>query len=160
VADITYLPTRDGWRYVAVVLDLFARRVVGWAVRPTLERELVVTALQDALGRRQLPPGLLHHSDQGSQDASADYQALLAQVGMTTSMSRPGNCWDNAAMERFFATLKAELPVAVFAPHADARTAVFDSIERFYNRKRIHATFAYRTPLRAEQEWEACQRAA
>ncbi|NJM09234.1 IS3 family transposase, partial [Candidatus Gracilibacteria bacterium] len=159
VTDSTSLPTREGWRYLAVVLDLFARRVVGWALRPTLERELVVAALQDAIRRRQPPPGLLHHRDRGRQYASTDYQAVLRRAGMTARMRRRGNGWDTAAMESFFATLKAELPVTVFATHANARAAVFDYIERFYNRKRVHSTRAYRTPLRTEQDWQASQRA-
>jgi transposase InsO family protein len=145
---------------LAVVLDLFARRVVGWALRPMLERELVVAALQDAIARRQPPLGLLHHSDCGSQYASAVLQAVLADAAMTARMSRRANCWDNAVMESFFATLKAELPVTVFATHVDARTAVCDDIERFYHRKRVHATRAYRTPLRVEQDWQASQIAA
>jgi putative transposase len=150
VADITYLPTREGWLYLAVVLDLFARRVVGWSMQPTLERGLVLAALKHALQRRQPPPGLLHHSDRGSQYASAEYQALVAQAQMHGSMSRKGNCWDNAAMESFFATLKAELPISVFDSHTAARSAVFDYIERFYNRQRLHSTLGYRSPVAYE----------
>jgi putative transposase len=153
VADITYLPTRQGWLYLAVVLDLYARRVVGWAMRPTLERELVVAALEMALRCRQPPAGLLHHSDRGSQYASADYQQLLTRAQSTVSMSRRGNCWDNAVMESFFATLKVELGVTIFTSHAAARSAVFDYIERFYNRQRRHSALAYATPLAAEAAW-------
>jgi putative transposase len=152
VADITYLPTREGWLYLAVVLDLFARRVVGWSMHPSLDRGLVLTALEHALQRRQPQPGLLHHSDRGSQYASADYQALLMQAQMRCSMSRKGNCWDNAAMESFFATLKAELPVNLFDSHAAARSAVFDYIERFYNRVRLHSTLGYRSPIAYERQ--------
>jgi transposase InsO family protein len=152
VCDITYLATREGWLYLAVVLDLFARRVVGWSMQPTLERSLVIAALEHALQRRQPPPGLLHHSDRGSQYASADYQALLAQAQMQSSMSRKGNCWDNAVMESFFATLKAELPISVFDSHAAARSAVFDYIERFYNRVRLHSTLGYRSPVVYERQ--------
>lgn len=152
VTDITYLPTREGWLYLAVVLDLFARRVVGWSMQPSLERGLVLTALSHALQRRQPQPGLLHHSDRGSQYASTEYQALLAQVQIRCSMSRKGNCWDNAAMESFFATLKAELPVSVFDSHAAARSAVFDYIERFYNRVRLHSTLGYRSPVAYERQ--------
>ena len=152
VADITYLPTREGWLYLAVVLDLFARRVVGWSMQPTLERGLVLSALNHALQRRQPPRDLLHHSDRGSQYASADYQALLTHAQMRRSMSRKGNCWDNAAMESFFATLKAELPVHVFDNHAAARSAVFDYIERFYNRVRLHSTLGYRSPIAYERQ--------
>jgi putative transposase len=152
VTDITYLPTREGWLYLAVVLDLFARRVVGWSMQPTLERGLVLTALDHALRRRQPAPGLLHHSDRGSQYASAEYQALLTQAQMQCSMSRKGNCWDNAAMESFFATLKTELPLTVFPSHAAARSAVFDYIERFYNRQRLHSTLGYRSPVAYERQ--------
>jgi putative transposase len=152
VTDITYLPTREGWLYLAVVLDLFGRRVVGWSMQASLERGLVLRALSHALQRRQPQPGLLHHSDRGSQYASAEYQALLAQAQIRCSMSRKGNCWDNAAMESFFATLKAELPVSVFDSHAAARSAVFDYIERFYNRVRLHSTLGYRSPVAYERQ--------
>jgi transposase InsO family protein len=150
VADITYLPTREGWLYLAVVLDLFARRVVGWSMQPSLERGLVLAALDHALQRRQPPPNLLHYSDRGSQYASGEYQAPLAQAQMRSSMSRKGDCWDNAAMESFFATLKAELPVTVFESQAAARSVVFDYIERFYNRVRLHSTLGYRSPIAYE----------
>jgi len=153
VADITYLPTREGWLYLAVVLDLFARRVVGWSMQPSLERGLVLTALEHALQRRQPQPGLLHHSDRGSQHASADYQARLTQAQMIGSMSRKGNCWDNAAMESFFATLKAELQVNLFDSHAAARSGVFDYIERFYNRVRLHSTPGYCSPMAYERQY-------
>jgi putative transposase len=152
VADITYLPTREGWLYLAVVLDLFARRVVGWSMQSSLERGLVIAALGHALQRRQVAPGLLHHSDRGSQYASGEYQALLGQAEMRSSMSRKGDCWDNAAMESFFATLKTELPVSVFDSHAAARSAVFDYIERFYNRVRLHSTLGYRSPVTYERQ--------
>lgn len=160
VADISYLATRDGWLYLAVVLDLYARRVVGWSMQPTLDRSLVLAALQHAITRRQPPPGLIHHSDRGSQYASADYRALLGEHQMTASMSRRGNCWDNAAMESFFATLKAELPQTMFVSHAAARSAVFDYIERFYNRQRRHSTLTYLSPAAYEQQYEAQEAAA
>jgi transposase InsO family protein len=153
VSDITYLATREGWLYLAIVVDLYARRVVGWSMQPTLERTVVLAALADAIGRRQPPAGVLHHSDRGSQYASGEYQAMLAKHGIVASMSRTGNCWDNAAMESFFATLKAELPQAEFASHAQARSAVFDYIERFYNRQRRHSTLGYQTPLAYELEY-------
>ena len=155
VSDSTYLPTREGWLYLAVVLDLYARMVVGWAMRASLEREVVLAALGDAIGRRQPAPGLLHHSDRGSQYASGDYQHVLTTHGMTVSMSRKGNCWDNAPMESFFATLKTELAHQIFATHADARSAVFTYIEQLYNRQRRHSTLAYATPLATEQAWKA-----
>lgn len=160
LADITYLATREGWLYLAVVLDLFGRRVVGWSMAATLERTLVLAALRQALEGRQPPAGLIHHSDRGSQYASGDYQALLASAGLTPSMSRKGNCWDNAPMESFFASLKAELGETVFASHAAARTAVFDYIERFYNRQRRHSTLGYDTPAQYEQRWRVQQQAA
>ena len=152
VCDITNLPTREGWLYLAVVLDLFARRVVGWSMQPSLERNLVLAALEHALQRRRPPPGLLHHSDRGSQYASGEYQALLAQAQMRSSMSRKGNCWDNAALESCFATLKAELPLSIFDSHAAARSAVFDYIERCYNRVRLHSTLGYRSPIASERQ--------
>ena len=155
VSDITYLPTHEGWLYLAVVLDLYARMVVGWAMRTNLERELVLAALGDALARRQPATGMLHHSDRGSQYASADYQTLLTTHGIVCSMSRNGNCWDNAPMESFFATLKTELAHHVFATHTDARSAVFTYIEQLYNRQRRHSTLAYATPFATEQAWAA-----
>jgi transposase InsO family protein len=160
LADITYLATREGWLYLAVVLDLFARRAVGWATAVTLERQLVLAALDDALQRRQPPAGLLHHSDRGSQYASGDYQARLAQAECLSSMSRKGNCWDNAPMESFFATLKAEIGETVFGSQAAARTAVFDYIERFYNRQRRHSTLGYDTPASYEVRWAEQQNTA
>lgn len=160
VADITYLATQEGWLYLAVVLDLYARRVVGWSMQSKLERSLVIAALTDAIQRRRPPAGLLHHSDRGSQYASGDYQALLAEAKMVGSMSRKGNCWDNAVMESFFATLKAELPLSVFPSHAAARTAVFDYIERFYNRRRCHSSLGYRSPADYEAQQHRSAKAA
>jgi putative transposase len=153
VTDITYLATREGWLYLAVVLDLFARRVVGWSMQASLERGLVVGALRHAYERRERPVGVLHHSDRGSQYASTEYQEELARAKMQVSISRAGNCWDNAAMESFFATLKAELPMAVFPDHATARRAVFDYIERFYNRQRRHSTLGYLSPVDYEEQF-------
>jgi putative transposase len=160
VTDITYLATREGWLYLAVVLDLYARRVVRWSMQDSLERALAIAALTDAIQRRQPPAGLLHHSDRGSQYASSDYQALLAKAQMTGSMSRKGNCWDNAVMESFFATLKAELPLSVFPSHAAARTTVFDYIERFYNRQRCHSSLGYRSPADYEAQENVSAEAA
>jgi transposase InsO family protein len=160
VSDITYLPTREGWLYLAVVLDLYARRVVGWSMASTLERCLVIAALQSALDCRRPEGGLLHHADRGSQYASSAYQALLAKAEITSSMSRKGNCWDNAVMESFFASLKAEIGVEVFDSHAHARSCVFDYIERFYNRQRCHSTLSYLTPVEHEQRWFVQQKAA
>ena len=147
VTDITYLWTMEGWLYLAVILDLFSRRVVGWAVSERLERGVALDALQMALTDRQPPQGLLHHSDRGSQYASHEYQQLLAAHGVLSSMSRKGNCWDNAVAESFFATLKLEL---VYQSHwrtrTQARSEVFEYIESFYNRQRRHSALGYLCP--------------
>lgn len=153
VADITYLPTRQGWLYLAVVLDVYARRVVGWSMAVTLERSLVVHALRHALDRRKVSTGLLHHSDRGSQYARGEYRALLATAAIKPSMSGKGNCWDNAVMESFFASRTIEIGVEVCDSHAQARSCVFDYIERFYNRQRRHSTLAYVTPADYERRW-------
>lgn len=137
-----------------VMLDLYARRVMGWSMRVTLERELGVAALHDALGRGRPDGEIVQHSDRGSKCASGSYQQILRAHAFTARMSRKGNCWDNAVMESFFATLKAELPAARFASHQAARGAMFDYIERFYNRQRRHSTRGYRSP--AEQECFFC----
>jgi len=150
VADVTYLETAEGWLYLAVVLDLYSRRVVGWALRPTLHTDLTATALQMALGRRCPARGLLHHSDRGTQYASTAYQALLAAHGLVPSMSRRGDCWDNAVVESFFSTLKQELPVRRWATHAAATRDVTDYIETFYNSVRLHSTLGYRAPAAFE----------
>ena len=147
VSDITYVPTRAGWLYLATVLDLASRRVVGWAMRDTLDAELAVSALQMAIGARRPSPGLIHHSDRGSQYACGDYQALLAAHGMRASMSRKGNCWDNAVAESFFATLELELIVNATWETCDAaRRAIFRYIETWYNRERRHSTLGYVSP--------------
>lgn len=150
-ADITYLPTREGWLYLAVLLDLGSRRVVGWALRPTLDRELVLAALHQALTTRRPSVGLLHHSDRGSQYACGEYRALLAARGITVSMSRAGDCWDNAVVESFFATLKTELVHgARWATRAEATVAVADFIEVWYNRQRRHSSLGYVSPVEYE----------
>ncbi len=159
VSDITYLWTADGWLYLAVVLDLATRRVVGWGMGTTLETTLVLDALRMALRRRRPEPGLLHHSDRGTQYASAAYRAALAAAGMVASMSRKGDCWDNAVAESFFATLKWELVRrSRWATRAEARTAVFDYIETWYNRRRRHSSLGYLSP--AEYELALTRRAA
>lgn len=155
VADFTALPTREGWLYLAVVLDLYARRVVGWAMRPTMADELVRAALQDALQRRRPPRGFLHHSDRGTQYTSDAYRAMLVRAGAQPSLSRRANCWDNAVVESFFASLKVELGQPVFASHTAARDAVVRYIEGFYNRRRRHSTLGYRTPEEAERQFAA-----
>ena len=147
-ADITALPTRAGWCYLAVVLDLGSRRVVGWALRDSLETELVCAALHVALGTRPAPQ--LHHSDRGTQYASHKYRELLAGRRIAVSMSRVGNCWDNAPVESFFSSLKAELVSSSrFANSRDAEIAVGDYL-RFYNQYRLHSALDYRTPAQYE----------
>ena len=152
-SDITYIPTREGWLYLAVVLDLASRRVIGWALRHTLERRLTLDALQMALAHRQPAPGVLHHADRGSQYACGDYQALLTAQGMISSMSRKGDCWDNAVVESFFATFKTELvDDADWDTREKARTAIFEYIEGWYNRERRHSSLGYRSPVQYEVE--------
>ena len=154
-ADITYVWTREGWLYLAVVLDLFSRRAVGWAMRHTLERGLVIQALQMALQSRQPAPGLLCHSDRGSQYASGDYQEALQKAGAVCSMSRRGNCYDNAPTESFFASLKRELVYrTTFATRAEARAALFEWIAVWYNRKRRHSALGYASPEQFEQQYQ------
>ena len=152
VADITYIPTREGWLYLAAVEDLYARRVVGWAMAEHMESRLVVDALAMAVQRRWPDEGLLAHSDRGSQYASEHYQRLLAKHGITCSMSRRADCWDNAPMESFFASLKKELVHgADFATRAEARAAIFEYIEVFYNVQRRHSSLGYVSPAEYEQ---------
>ena len=147
-SDITYVPTGEGWLYLAGIVDLCHREVVGWSMGDRLSRELVMDALRMAHGRRRPGPGLLHHSDRGSQYASADYQALLASYGMRSSMSRKGNCWDNAVMESFFGTLKKELVHRKrFRTRAEAWAALFEYIEVFHNRERQHSSLGYVSPV-------------
>ena len=147
VSDITYLWTLEGWLYLAVILDLFSRRVVGWALSERLERGVALDALQMALTDRQPPQGLLHHSDRGSQYASHEYQQLLTLHGIQSSMSRKGNCWDNAVAESFFATLKLELVYqSRWSTRTHARNEVFEYIELFYNRQRRHSALGYLSP--------------
>jgi transposase InsO family protein len=148
VTDITYVWTRQGWLYLAVVLDLYSRLVVGWAMSQRIDRHLLLNALDMALKGRQPPRGLLHHSDRGSQYASEDYQKLLAARGIQCSMSRKGNCWDNAVAESFFSSLKMQLVHdADFATHEQARAALFEYIEVFYNRQRRHSSLGYLSPV-------------
>jgi putative transposase len=156
VTDITYLPTQLGWVYLAVVLDLFSRKVVGWSISESLATPLVSTALRNAIeARRPDTTSLLHHSDRGSQYTSDDYQQTLRTLNITCSMSRTGCCYDNAVMERFFWSLKHEwTKFETFADINQARTSVFQYIETFYNSKRIHQTLGYQTP----DEFEAQHR--
>jgi transposase InsO family protein len=153
-SDITYIWTAEGWLYLAVVMDLYHRRIVGWSMEPTLEQPLVSQALRMALAGRHPGPGLLHHSDRGSQYASREYQHQLEQQGIRCSMSRKGNCWDNAPVESFFSTLKWELvPERSYQTRSDARSEIFEYIEVWYNRQRRHSTLGYLSP----EEYERAQ---
>lgn len=150
--DITYVRTWEGWMYVAVVLDLFSRRVVGWATAAHMRTELVLNALGMALGRRVPDAGLLHHSDRGSQYASAAYRDALSDNGIVCSMSRKGDCWDNAVVESFFATLKKDLIYRhPWATRKAAHAAIADYIEFFYNSRRKHSTLGYLSPVAYER---------
>ena len=151
--DITYVPTDQGWLYLAVVLDLYSRRIVGHSMSAGLERTLVMEAFSMALPRRAPKPGLLHHSDQGSQYASGDYQGLLSGAACINSMSRRGNCWDNAPVESFFATLKRELVHRCrYRTRSAARASLFEYIEVFYNARRKHSSLGYLSPVAFEQK--------
>lgn len=160
-AGITYIPTREGWLYLAVVMDLYTRMIVGWSMDGRMTRELVMNALRMARLRRKPASGALHHSDRGSQYCSHDYQALLAEYGMVASMSRKGNCWDNAPMESFFNSLKNERVFHEdYETRADAKQDVFEYIEMFYNRKRRHSALGYRSPAQHHAAWIAKQKLA
>lgn len=152
-ADITYIRTGEGWLYLAVVIDLGSKRVVGFSMQPSLDRSLTVDALLMALHHRRPTTAVLHHSDRGSQYASTEYQHLLTQHGLTASMSRTGNCYDNAVTESFFATLKTELVYRTIWPtHADAKHALFEYIEVWYNRQRRHSSLGYMSPTQYERQ--------
>jgi putative transposase len=151
VADFTYIWTTEGWLYVAAVLDLFSRRVVGWSMSATMTAELVTDALVMAIWRRGRPRELLHHSDRGSQYTSEAFQRLMAEHGVTCSLSRSGNVWDNAAMESFFSSLKVErVARKTYRTRDQAKADVFDYIERFYNPRRRHSTIGYLSPMEFE----------
>ena len=152
VSDLTYVPTREGWAYLAVVLDLASRRVVGWAVGDSLAAALALDAVQMALEERQPAPGLVHHSDRGVQYACTAYRELLAAHGVEVSMSRRGNCWDNAVAESFFATVERELIDRRDWPTRDAAArAIFDYIAGWYNTRRLHSTLNYQSPAAYER---------
>ncbi len=152
-SDITYIGTDEGWLYLAGVLDLGMKGVVGWSMGESLDRALVMDALRMAYHRRRPGAGLVHHSDRGSQYASRDYQALLSAYGMRSSMSRKGDCWDNAPMESFFATLKKELiHQRRFRTREEARREIFEYIEVFYNRERLHSSLGYVSPAEYERQ--------
>jgi putative transposase len=154
VSDLTYVATQEGWLYVAVILDLWSRRVVGWSTGPTLQACLVVAALQMALKHRQPPRGLLHHSDRGVQYASAEHRAGLAAAGIEPSMSRAGNPYDNAAMESFMATYKRECVglAGDYVTRAEATTDFFVFAETYYNRERFHSALDYQSPVDFEHQ--------
>jgi transposase InsO family protein len=147
VSDITIVKTAEGWLHLAIVLDLFSRRIVGWAMSTTVTQTLALEALRMAFATRRPKPGLVHHSDRGGQYLSAAYQHLLDAHGAVCSMSRPGNCLDNAVAESFFHTLKTELVYQqLYRTREEARSAIFEYVEAFYNRTRLHSTLDYRSP--------------
>jgi len=148
VADITYIRTAEGWLYLAAILDLYSRKIVGWTMSPCNDTSLVLMALNMALRRNRPPAQLLFHSDRGVQYASSDYRKALANAGLLASMSRKANCYDNATMESFWSTLKLELVYRCqFANHLEARSAIFDYIETFYNHQRSHSALGYLSPV-------------
>jgi transposase InsO family protein len=151
LADITYIPTGEGWLYLATVMDLFSRKIVGWAMRDHLRTELASSALAMAIRQQHPGVGLIHHSDRGVQYASHDYRSVLVAAGMTASMSRKADCFDNAPMESFFHTLKTELVHhRQYATRAEAQRDIFAFIEGFYNRTRLHSAIGYITPIEME----------
>jgi transposase InsO family protein len=157
-SDITYLWTDEGWLYLAIVLDLFNREVVGWSLKPRMTADIVTDALTMAWFRRKPAPGVLHHSDRGSQYASHAFQDKLTEYGMTCSMSRKGNCWDNAPTESWFNSFKNERVHGWrFATREDMTATAFEYIEVFYNRKRLHSTLGYKSPTRFLQDWLTAQ---
>jgi transposase InsO family protein len=148
VGDITYIETKEGWLYLAAVMDLYSRRIVGWAMSDRIDTALVLLAWNMACTHRQPPRQILFHSDRGVQYASAEFRQHLRSVGATASMSRKANCYDNAAMESFWSTLKLELVYRhSFGTRAEARTEIFDYIETFYNPKRLHSSLGYCSPV-------------
>ena len=155
VGDITYVWTREGWLYLAVLIDLFSRHIVGWSMDQNMKAKLVNDALISALWKRKPGKGLVWHSDRGSQYASESHRALIADHGIIQSMSRKGNCWDNSVAESFFKTLKTELVYHCdFATRAEARQAIFEYIEVFYNRQRMHSANDYMAPIEYEEAFE------
>jgi putative transposase len=158
VADFTYVSTKEGWLYVATVMDLFSRRIVGLAMSDRMKDTLVIAALQQAFIHRQPPTGLVHHSDRGSQYTSQNFKNLLANYGITASMSGTGNCYDNAAMESFYHTLKTEhIYFEHYETREQAKQSIFEYIEVFYNRQRRHSTLGYLSPVIFEKQWQQQQ---
>jgi putative transposase len=157
-SDITYLWTDEGWLYLAIVLDLFNREVVGWSLKPRMTADIVMDALTMGWCRKHPAQGLVHHSDRGSQYASHAFQAKLKEYGMTCSMNRKGNCWDNAPTESWFNSFKNERVHGIHhQTHADMKATTFDYIEVFYNRKRQHSTLGYRSPVQFLEDWYRAQ---
>jgi transposase InsO family protein len=158
-ADITYIPTREGWVYLAVVEDLFSRMIVGWSMDESMESRLVVDALSMALARRRPGAGLVAHSDRGSQYASEHYQRVLGAEGITCSMSEVGQCWDNAPVESFFGRLKCEIASGeMFATRDQARAEIFEYLEVFYNRVRLHSALGFLSPAEFERTYNQSHR--
>jgi putative transposase len=153
VSDITFIPTRQGWLYLATVMDLYSRRIIGWSMSRRIDRHLALKALNMALGQRRPAADLIHHSDRGAQYLSDDYQALLKKHGIRCSLSGAGNCYDNAAAESFFGLLKRERVNRVsYRTREEAKSDVFDYIERFYNRQRSHSYLGYNSPVEFERQ--------
>ena len=160
-ADITYVPTEEGWLYLGAVMDLCSKGIAGWSMDEWMKTDLVANALTMAYKRRNPGTGLLHHSDRGSQYASEDYQKLIKSYGMQASMSRKGDCWDNAPMESFFHTLKTELTHhKKYRTREEARRDIFEYIEVFYNRQRLHSSLGYKSPAEFESEFQPVAYAA
>lgn len=152
LADLTYIPTGEGWLYLAGILDMHTRKLVGWSMRKTLPTEIAIDALSMAVQRQRPAPGLIHHSDRGIQYAAEAYRSALARSGITPSMSRKGDCWDNAPMESFFHTLKTErVHHRIYATRAEARRDLFGYIEGFYNSRRLHSALGYLSPAEMER---------
>jgi putative transposase len=151
VGDLTYIPTVEGWLFLAMFLDVYSRKVVGWATATSLDADIATRALRQAIGSRRPPRGLVHHTDRGGQYTDAEYRKLLEGAGMVQSMSNPGNCLDNAMAESFFATLKTELGCRVFASRAQAHRAIAQYIDGFYNPVRLHSALSYDAPIAFER---------
>jgi transposase InsO family protein len=159
VGDITYLSTPQGWLYLAFLMDTFSRRVVGWSVGERIDETLTISALQQALATRRPPRGLIHHTDRGSQYCSTAYRELLSEAGLVASMSRKGDCWDNAMAESLIKTVKTELGDH-FSSHRRGKQELFEYLEGFYNTRRLHSSLGYQTPIEVERAAARCEAAA